>query len=127
MIKHIGLYLMTVFYTVAGINHFLNPGFYMKMMPPYLPFHLELIYLSGVAEVGLGIALCIPAIRHWAAWGVILLLIAVFPANIHHLMIRGGGMDVPIWALWVRLPFQALFIWWAYLYTQPESPSGSGQ
>lgn len=119
--RKLSLYLMAAFYTVAGLNHFRNPDFYMVMMPPYLPWHLELIYLSGAIEILLGLALLSCPLRRWAAWGVIALLIAIFPANIHHLMVRGGGMDVPVWALWVRLPFQLVFIWWAYTFTKPEA------
>lgn len=116
--KKISLYLMAIFYVVAGINHFLATDLYLQIMPPYLPFHLELVYLSGVIEIALGLLILIKSIRKWAAWGIILLLIAIFPANIYHLTSGGAGFDTPIWVLWVRLPFQLLFILWAYWYTK---------
>jgi uncharacterized membrane protein len=123
LIKRVLLWLMGIFYAVGGINHFANPDFYMPMMPPYLPLHLELIYLSGVAEVVLGVAVLIPSVRSLAAWGIILLLIAVFPANLHialHNVPLGARTEgLGVWN-WVRLPLQAVLIAWAWWYTRPE-------
>jgi uncharacterized membrane protein len=89
------------------------------MMPDYLPWHLGLIYVSGVAEIALGVAVLIPRLRVLAAWGIIALLVAVFPANLYAAMhqIPLIGTE-PMWN-WVRLPFQALFIAWAWWYTRP--------
>ncbi|HVM97496.1 MAG TPA: DoxX family protein, partial [Candidatus Acidoferrales bacterium] len=81
-LKQVLLYLMAVFYVFAGYMHFAKPDFYMPMMPPYLPWHAELVFLSGVAEVICGIGLLFPATRQLAAWATIALLIAVFPANL---------------------------------------------
>jgi uncharacterized membrane protein len=124
--KRILLWLMGIFYVVGGINHFANTDFYVPMMPPYLPLNVELVYLSGVAEIGLGVAVLIPAFRRLAAWGIILLLIAIFPANLHialhNLPLGGRAEGLGIWN-WVRLPFQAVFIAWAWWSTQPERPA----
>jgi len=123
--KRIGWWLMGAFYLFAGLNHFLSPDFYIQIMPPYLPAHRELVELSGVAEFALGLvalvlALHVPRIRRWTAWGVIALLIAVFPANVHvalhDLPVGGAGEGLGIWN-WVRLPIQALLIGWAWIYT----------
>jgi len=122
-VKRVLLVLMGVFYVLAGINHFRDPGFYLPMMPGYLPFHLGLIYLSGVAEMALGAAVLVPSIRPLAAWGLILLLIAIFPANIHialhNVPLAGAKEGAGIWN-WVRLPVQAVLIAWAWWYTWPE-------
>jgi uncharacterized membrane protein len=95
------------------------------MMPPYLPYHLGLVYLSGLAEIVLGAAVLVPASRQLAAWGIILLLIAIFPANLHIALndvpLAGATEGAGVWN-WVRLPLQGLLIWWAWLYTQPEAP-----
>jgi uncharacterized membrane protein len=123
--KRILLGLMALFYVGGGINHFLDPGFYMPMMPPYLPWHGPLVFLSGVAEVVLGIAVLIPATRRVAAWGIIALLIAIFPANLHiafnNVPLGVAPEGLGIWN-WVRLPFQAVFILWAYWYTKDQRP-----
>lgn len=120
MIKQGLLWVMAAFYVSAGLNHFLQPAVYTPMMPPYLPWHLLLIYLSGVAEIGLGIAMLLPRFRHVAAWGLILLLIAMFPANLHIALhdvpLFGRTQGFGLWN-WVRLPFQALLIAWAWWYT----------
>ncbi len=118
MIHKASLLLMAHFYILAGINHFLNPQFYLRIMPPYLPLHRELVLLSGLVEVLLGAYLLVPAWRRWAAWGTIALLVAVFPANVYQLQAGGAGMDVPLWALWLRLPIQALLIAWAYQHAR---------
>jgi len=121
--KRILLWIMSVFYVFAGVMHFVNPGFYMPMMPPYLPWHLELVYLSGVAEIVLGLAVLVPAWRRLAAWGIILLLIAIFPANLHIALynVPIGGASEGAGALnWVRLPFQLVLIVWAWWYTRPD-------
>ena len=114
---------MGVFYGVAGANHFLNADFYLPMMPPYLPLHLELVYLSGVAEVALGVAVLVPGFRRLAAWGIILLLVAIFPANVHIALhdvpLGDAEQGAGIWN-WVRLPFQGVLIAWAWWYTRPE-------
>jgi len=118
------LWLMGIFYVVAGANHFLNPGFYLPMMPPYLPLHRELVYLSGLAETVLGVAVLVPRTRRVAAWGIILLLVAVFPANLHIALhdvpVFGAEHGAGIWN-WVRLPFQGVLIAWAWWYTGQTS------
>ncbi len=112
------LVLLALFFIGAGVMHFVSPEFYLQLMPPYLPWHLALVYISGVAEIVLGVGVLIPAFRVWAAWGLIALLVAVFPANLHVAIneISINGADV-VWN-WVRLPFQGLFIAWAWWYTR---------
>ncbi|ALD20718.1 MauE/DoxX family redox-associated membrane protein [Hymenobacter sp. DG25A] len=117
-LTRIGLYVLALLFMAAGILHFLRPGPYVRIMPPYLPSPLLLVYLSGVAEVGLGALLLPRQTRRWAAWGLIALLIAVFPANIYMAQHNPSGLDVPAWLLWARLPLQAVLIWWAWLYTR---------
>lgn len=121
--KRILLWLMGAFYIFAGVNHFVNPAFYGPMMPPYLPWHSQLIFLSGIAEVVLGVAVLVPASRSIAAWGIIALLIAVFPANLHialnNIPIGGASEGLGAWN-WVRPPFQAVLMAWAYWYTEPS-------
>lgn len=120
------LWLMGVFYVVAGANHFINAAFYLPMMPPYLPNHGALVYLSGLAEIVLGVAVLVPASRRLAAWGIILLLIAIFPANVHIALhdvpVFGATHGLGVWN-WVRLPLQGVLIAWAWRYTWP--PAGS--
>lgn len=111
------VYLMGFLYILAGINHFINPPFYLKIMPPYLPQHGLLVVLSGVAELMLGILVLIPATRVWAAWGLILLLIAVFPANLY-MAYDPKFQELSAWLRWGRLPLQFVLIWWAYQYTK---------
>ncbi|MEM7330496.1 MAG: MauE/DoxX family redox-associated membrane protein [Chloroflexota bacterium] len=117
LLKNISLIIMSLFYIAAGINHFRSPKFYLRIIPPWMPKPEWLNWISGAAEVVLGIMLLFPPIRPLAAWGVIALLIAVFPANIYHLTSKGAGMKIPMWTLWLRLPIQGLFILWAYWYT----------
>ena len=121
--KTVLLYVMGAFYVFAGVNHFLNPDFYVQIMPPFLPWHRELVYLSGLAEIACGVCLLIPATRVVAAWATIALLVAVFPANIHvavsDLPMLGQGQGAG-WLNWLRLPFQGLFIAWAWWYTRGE-------
>ena len=107
-------------FVVAGLNHFRNPGFYVGIMPPYLPWPLALVYLSGVAEAVLGALLLFPTCTVMAAWGLIALLIAVFPANVHMAMHPELYPSISPTALLVRLPIQALLIAWAYWYTRPS-------
>jgi uncharacterized membrane protein len=116
--KKILLYLMSVFYILAGINHFISPDFYTKMMPSYLPLHLELVFISGVIEMHLGIALLFQQTRIYAAWGIIFLLIAVFPANINMAIHAEEQFDFSKTALYIRLPIQFLLMAWAWIYTK---------
>ncbi len=122
--KRVLLYGMGAFYVFAGVNHFVNLEFYRPMMPPYLPRDVELIYLSGVAEITLGGAVLVAPVRRLAAWGIMLLLVAIFPANVHialhDLPLGDAETGAGIWN-WVRLPFQAVLIAWAWWYTRPEA------
>lgn len=113
-------YLLAAGFILAGINHFLNAAFYLKMMPPYLPAHLFLIRLSGVFEIGLGVLLLIPKFTRLAAWGLIALLAAVFPANIFMWMNAELFADFSPTALTLRLPLQIVLIAWAYWFTRTE-------
>ena len=115
---------------LAGLNHFRSTDFYVRMMPPYLPWHLFLVYLSGVCEIVLGAALPIPSTRRAAAWGLIALLIAVFPANVSMALHPELFPEFSAALLWVRLPVQALLVAWAYRYTKDVTEAhvcGSGR
>ncbi len=117
-------WLLTIFMVAAGVNHFVDPDAYAATIPEALPAHLALVYLSGVAEIAGGLGLILPATRRLAAWGLVALLIAVFPANvnmaINHLSL--GGREVPAWTLWARLPLQLVLLAWAWWYTRPDAP-----
>ncbi len=116
VIMEISKYIMATLYILAGANHFVNPRFYYKIIPPFFKNKPLINQLSGAVEILLGILL-FTSYSSWAAWGIIALLIAVFPANIYHLQQKGAGMKVPVWALWIRLPMQFLLIYWAYVFT----------
>jgi len=111
---------LSVFFVGAGANHFVTPDFYVPMMPPYLPAHLELVYLSGVLEILEGVLVLVPRVRALAGWGLVALLLAIFPANIHMALSPELFPDITAFALYARLPFQAFFIAWAYWATRPE-------
>lgn len=113
-----GLYLMAAAYFLAGLMHFLKPKIYLKIMPPCLPAPLFLVYLSGFAESALALLLIFPNTRTLAAWGIIALLIAVFPANIQMYKMGGGKFKMSDTALFIRLPFQVVLIFWAFIYTR---------
>ena len=118
MFKQITIYLMSVFYIFGGIKHFTNVGWYMKIMPPYLSYHKELVYLSGAFEILLGIMLVFEKTRFLTGWGLILLLIAIFPANIYLAQTNGAAMNISPALAWGRLPFQAVFIALAYWHSK---------
>jgi uncharacterized membrane protein len=117
--------LLAVAMVVVGVLHFVNPGGFVRIVPAYLPAPLALVLISGAAEILGGLGLLIPRTRRLAAWGLIALYLAVFPANLnmalHHIPL-GDAPIAPdqVWLLWLRLPFQALFIAWAYWLTRPE-------
>ena len=105
--------LAAIFFIVAGVFHFLKPELYLQIMPPYLPAPGLLVFISGVAEVAGGLGLLIPSVRRAAGWGLIALLIAIFPANIYMLQ-HPELFNFPVWTLWARLPLQAVFIAWVW-------------
>ena len=117
-IKTISKYLLAIFMIVAGIMHFVNPAFFLKIMPPYLPLHKELVLVSGIFELVLGILLLVPRSSRMAAWGIVALLIAVFPANLYLYQHQDILLASPIIHL-LRLPLQGVFILWAYWHTRP--------
>jgi len=109
---------MSLLYISSGVQHFANTGWFMKIMPPFLSYHKELIYISGIIEIILGTMLLFEKTRFLAGWGLILLLVAVFPANIYAAQTNGVVMGTSAAIAWVRLPFQAVFIALAYWYTK---------
>lgn len=115
--KHAGRWILAGLFVVAGIAHFVVPNFYMKMMPAYLPYHRPLVLLSGVVEIALGILLLIPRFSRLAAWGLIALLIAVFPANIQ-VFTHQELFPLPPPIHLLRLPLQGALILWAYAYAK---------
>jgi uncharacterized membrane protein len=106
-------------FVVAGVTHFTNREFFIAIVPPYLPWPVALVYVSGVAEVVLGVLLLIPRSAGLAGWGLIALLIAVFPANIHMAANPQLYPTTSPAALWIRLPIQGVLIAVAYWFAQP--------
>lgn len=106
--------LAAIFFIVAGTFHFLKPELYLQIIPPYLPAPQLLIIISGIAEIVGGIGLLTSRLRRVAGWGLIVLLLAVFPANIYMAQ-HPGQFHFAQWLLWARLPLQAVFIAWVWL------------
>ncbi|MGH0035637.1 MAG: DoxX family protein [Myxococcota bacterium] len=123
--RRVLLWVMAGAYAAAGFNHLLNPDFYVKIMPPGLPNPEWLNVIAGLAEIVLGVFVLEPRTRILAAWGLIALLIAVFPANVYVALENVGLPDgAPgtgnALVNWMRIPFQGVFILWAWWYTRPD-------
>jgi len=111
------LYLMAILYILAGFNHFRNPGMYIKIIPPFFKSPKLINAVSGIAEIVLGILLMFTLTTQYAAWGIIALLIALFPANLYMFQNKKASFNLPKWILFVRLPLQLVLIIWAFQYT----------
>lgn len=118
VVKQIFKYALAAIFILGGINHFVMPATYLRIMPPYLPAPLFLIYLSGFLETGFGIALLVPKYSRRAAFGLILLLIAIFPANLFMAMNQNLFPEISPLILYLRLPLQLVLIAWAYWHTR---------
>jgi uncharacterized membrane protein len=107
---------LALFFIVAGASHFVSPAPYIAIVPSYIPWPAAIVALSGIAEILGGAGVYFRSTRRAAGWGLIALLIAVFPANIHAIStgMNIGGHALPAWILWARLPFQLVFIAWVY-------------
>jgi uncharacterized membrane protein len=121
-VQKVLLAIAAAFYTFAGVLHFLKPAPYLKIMPPYVPWHSAMVSISGAAEIAGGLGLLIPPVRRAAAWGLVALLIAVFPANIYMATnpVEAGAASLPAAALYGRLLLQPLFIWWVLWCTDSK-------
>jgi uncharacterized membrane protein len=121
-----GLYLQSVFYCLAGINHFWHTATYIQIMPPWIPWPYFSVYFSGFCEIAFGLLLIPRPTRKAAAWLIIVLLIFIFPANLQMLLNSIHAHRPDSWLSMARLPLQLLLIWWAYLYTghQNNKPRG---
>ena len=113
----IGRVLLAGVMIVAGVSHFLVPKMFERIVPRVLPMKRALVYVSGVAEIALGVGLLFPQTQVLAAWGSIALYVAVFPANVSQALRKIPFGSAPLWLTWARLPLQLGFIAWAYAYT----------
>jgi uncharacterized membrane protein len=117
-IKYLSLIVMGVFYISIGISHFTSPIWYVQIVPPYLSYKLELVYISGLFEILFGGMLFFKKTRFLAGWGLILLLIAVYPANIYLAQTNGAAMNTTPLIAWGRLPVQFIFVGLAYWHSK---------
>ena len=117
-IKYLSLIVMGVFYISIGISHFTSPIWYVQIVPPYLSYKLELVYISGLFEILFGGMLFFRKTRFLAGWGLILLLIAVYPANIYLAQTNGAAMNTTPLIAWGRLPVQFIFVGLAYWHSK---------
>lgn len=110
-------WLVTVGMVGIGVLHFVKPEPFLAIMPPFIPFHLAMVLVSGAAEIALGLALAPQRTRRWASFGLMALYVAVFPANLYMAIagVSPTGEPIPAWVAWGRLPLQPLLIllaWW---------------
>ncbi|MEP6715289.1 MAG: DoxX family protein [Terriglobia bacterium] len=117
-------YLTGAFFVCTGALHLVLPATYLKIVPPYIPAPLAMVYISGVAEMLGGIGLCIRALQRAAGWWLVAVLIAIFPANLYMAMekIQFTERPLPTILLWGRLPLQALLIWWVLEASRQKGP-----
>jgi uncharacterized membrane protein len=109
--------VLAVIMVAAGVIHFVNPQIYVSIMPKYLPWHLALVYVSGVLEILFGVGL-LTGFSSLSAWGLIALFLAVFPANLNMALHPELVPQIPRVLLWLRLPLQGALIWWAWQFTK---------
>ena len=107
------------FFLNVGVDHFINPEFYLAIMPPSFPLHAEAVYISGFFEILGGVCLLVPRLRKIAGWGLVALLICVYPANIYMALTPEAFPEIPLSLLYFRLALQFLFFYWAYSVTRP--------
>ncbi|SHJ08521.1 Uncharacterized membrane protein [Mesonia phycicola] len=110
------LYLMGFIYIIAGINHFIKPKIYLRIMPRYLPKHQLLVYASGALEVIFGVGVCISITKEIAIYGIITLLVLFFSVHFYMLSSKKASAGLPKWLLIIRIPLQFVLIYWAYYY-----------
>jgi uncharacterized membrane protein len=116
----IPLLIISLFFLTGGIAHFVLLDFFVLSMPDYLGYHKELVIISGVFEILGAIGILVPSTRRFAAYGLILLVIAVYPANINMALHPEKYPDLPALFLYARLPFQFLFVWFIWWAIAPE-------
>ena len=119
-LRNLNLLGLSVFFIYFGVDHFINPDFYLSIMPPSFPMHLEAVYISGLFEILGGIGVLLSKTRKLAGWGLFALLIAVYPANIYMALTPEAFPEIPLSALYFRLILQFLFFYWAYSVTRPS-------
>ena len=112
------LYAMAFMYIFAGLMHFIKPKAYLRIMPRYLPQHKLLIALSGVAEIVLGIGLCIPILKNTSIYGIIVMLSLFLLVHFYMLSGEKAAAGIPKWILLLRIPLQLGLVYWAYWYLQ---------
>jgi uncharacterized membrane protein len=121
MARRFALYFVALFFVAIGVTHFTGPDFFVTIVPPYLSAPLTLVYVSGFFEILGGLGLLLPSTRGMAGIGLIALLVAVYPANIHMAMNPADFSDVPPAALYARLPLQFVFAWAVWRVSGLES------
>jgi uncharacterized membrane protein len=115
------LYFQSIFYIAAGINHFIEVAFYEKMIPGYLPWPQHLVTVSGVAEIILGLMLLFRQLRKTACILIVLMLMVLMPVHIYLIQLGSKMGGLPLFLAWIRLPFQVLFVYWAwFFYRNPD-------
>ena len=111
-----GLYLMAAIYIFAGLMHFIKPKVYLRVMPEYLPNHKALVFWSGIAEILLGIGLCIPVLKDISIYGIILMLAVFLMVHFYMLSSKKAATGIPKWILVLRIPLQFGLMYWAWMY-----------
>ncbi len=115
MMQTLSLYALAAMFTAAGIAHFVKPTFFVRIVPTYLPAPRFLVYASGMFEIAGGIGVLFTNVQAYAAWGLIVMLVAFLP--VHTYMARdpdGKFGGLPAWMLWLRIPMQFVIIAWVY-------------
>ena len=123
-LRYLGLGVVFLWFFVGGIAHFVTPDFFVRITPPWVPYPLEVVYVSGAIEITLALMILWPSIRPIAGWGIILLTLAVTPANIHMYMHPEQFPEASEAAYLMRLVIQVLLlmlIWWSTRVTNEEN------
>ena len=116
--KFITILIMSCFYMNVGVKHFIEPEWFLQIMPPNFPHHIEAVYWSGFFELLFGFLLINPNTRQLAGWGIIFVMITVFPANLYLAVTDGAAMNISKELAWGRLPFQYMFIGLAFWHAK---------
>lgn len=119
--RNLGLAFVFLWFMLGGIAHFVATDFFVAIMPPYIGFHREIVYLSGVFEILGAIGVLLPATRRWAGIGLFLLVVCVSPANIHMWLHPDLFPDVPPAFLSARLVIQLALLWLIWWCTRPPA------